>query len=70
MIPMIDTMTIPGAMDAILAVGPVFAITMVAVVSGIIWLVRGTSEELRRVAARDWERGIVKTTTPERRLAA
>src|SRR5262245_11657196 len=56
MVPMIDTMITPGAMDSILAVGPAFALMAVAVVSGMIWFARGTAEELRRLAARDWER--------------
>jgi len=58
MIPMVDTMVFSGVMTALMTVGPAFAGVMIAVIAGAAWLARGTAEELRRVAARDWERGI------------
>jgi hypothetical protein len=57
MVPMIDSlMTAPGTIDAIVSVGPAFVGVLAAVVLGAAWLARQTAEELRRVAARDWER--------------
>jgi hypothetical protein len=70
MVPMIDTLMTPGTMDSMLAVGPAFALAMGAVIAGMVWFARGTAEELRRVAARDWERGTVTTVRTDERLAA
>ncbi len=55
MVPMIDSMMVPGTMNAIMTVGPAFVGTLVATIAGLTWLARGTAEELRRTAARDWE---------------
>jgi hypothetical protein len=71
MIPMIDAMMAPGTMNAIMTVGPAFVGTLVAMVAGLAWLARGTAEELRRTAARDWEARMSFTDpTHSGRLAA
>jgi hypothetical protein len=70
MIPMIDTLVFADMTTALMTVGPAFAGVMIAVVAGAAWLARGTAEELRRIAARDWERGIPTTTATRERLAA
>ena len=70
MIPMIDTMVFSNVTTALVTVGPAFAGVMIAVIAGVAWLARGTAEELRRVAARDWERGIRTTSSTRERLAA
>ena len=64
MIPMIDTMVFADVTTALMTVGPAFAGVMIAVIGGAAMLARGTAEELRRVAARDWERGIPTTAQP------
>ena len=70
MIPMIDTMVFSDLTTTMVTVGPAIAGVMIAVIGGVAWFARGTAEELRRIAARDWERGI-RTTSPTReRLAA
>jgi uncharacterized membrane protein HdeD (DUF308 family) len=70
MIPMIDTMVFSNVTTALVTTGPAFAGVMIAVIVGVAWLARGTAEELRRVAARDWERGIRTTSSTRERLAA
>jgi hypothetical protein len=74
MIPMIDTMVFADATTALITVGPAFAGVMIALVAGLALLARGTTEELRRIAARDWERGIPTTAqasgSSRERLAA
>jgi len=71
MVPMIDTMMAPGTIDAIVTVGPAFLGVLVAVVGGAAWIARGTAEELRRTAARDWEpRTIAIHPADDGRLAA
>ena len=70
MIPMIDTMVFADVTTALVTVGPAFAGVMIAVIAGAAWLARGTAEELRRIAARDWERGIPTTASTRERLAA
>jgi hypothetical protein len=70
MIPIIDTMVFSDVTTALVTVGPAFAGVMIAVIGGAAWLARGTAEELRRIAARDWERGIATTTSTRERLAA
>jgi hypothetical protein len=61
MMPMIDTMVFSDVTTALMTVGPAFAGVMIAMIAGAAWLARGTAEELRRIAARDWERGIPTT---------
>jgi hypothetical protein len=73
MIPMIDAVTMaPGAMEAVLSVGPAFLGIMAATIVGAAWLAQRTTEELRRTAARDWDerRRIETDATPHRPLAA
>jgi hypothetical protein len=70
MIPMIDTMVFANVTTALVTAGPAFAGVMIAVIAGAAWLARGTAEELRRIAARDWERGISTTASSRDRLAA
>ena len=55
MIPMIDTMVVPGLGTAMMVVSPALVGLGIALVAGLAWMVRGTAEELRRVAARDFE---------------
>jgi hypothetical protein len=70
MIPMIDTMVFSGVTTALVTAGPAFVAVMIGVIGGAAWLARGTAEELRRIAARDWERGISTTAATRARLAA
>jgi hypothetical protein len=73
MVPMIDAVTmVPGAAETILSVGPAFLGVMVAMIVGVAWLARRTTEELRRTAARDWDerRRIDTETRPHHPLAA
>jgi hypothetical protein len=58
---MIDTMLAPGTMDAVITVGPAALGVLAALIAGVAWLARSASEELRRSAAREWER---RTATP------
>jgi hypothetical protein len=53
MITMIDTL--PAA-TAALAVGPTTIAVALALLAGFAWMVAGTAEEMRRMAAREWER--------------
>ena len=71
MVPMIDAMTVPGTIDALLTVGPAFVGVMTAIVAGAAWLARRTAEELRKTAAREWETRL-RPTAPAHagRLAA
>jgi len=55
MIPMLDAATVPGLATTVITVGPAVLGVMLALVAGLAWAVSATSEELRRVAARDWE---------------
>ena len=55
MVPMIDTMTVPGLGTAVMVVSPALVGIGIALVAGLAWMVRGTAEELRRIAARDFE---------------
>ena len=68
---MIDLMMAPGTATAVMTIGPAFVGVVAALVAGVAWIVSQTGEELRRVAARDWEARSVGTgcETPER-LAA
>jgi len=61
MIPMIDTMLMAPGATTVLTVGPAFLGVALAMVCGLIWVARKTAEELRRTAARDWERRILST---------
>jgi hypothetical protein len=70
MIPMIDTVVFSDVTTALMTIGPAFAGVTIAVVAGVAWMARGTAEELRRIAARDWERGVSATATTRERLAA
>jgi hypothetical protein len=71
MTPMIDSMMIPGIATALLSIGPAFVGIGIALVAGLAWMVRGTSEELRRMAVRELEaRAPRPTTTEEPALAA
>ena len=62
MIPMIDTMVVPGLGTAVMALSPALLGVGIALVAGVAWMVRGTSEELRRLAARDFEARPVRLT--------
>jgi hypothetical protein len=55
MVPMIDAMVVPGLGMALMAVSPAVLGVGLALVVGIAWMVRGTTEELRRQAAREYE---------------
>ena len=69
MVPMIDTATIPGMTMTLMAFGPAVVGTLVALLGGLAWAVSGTNEELRRMAARDFERRAEPPADPQR-LAA
>ena len=68
--PMIDMMMAPGAATALITVGPAVIGVGCAVIFGVAWMARQTAEELRRVAARDWEIGRIATTKPARQPLA
>jgi len=61
MVPMIDTMLMIPATTTVFTVGPAFLGIALAMVFGLVWVARETAEELRRTAARDWERRITAT---------
>jgi hypothetical protein len=61
MVPMIDTMLMVPATTTVFTVGPALLGVALAMVFGLVWVARETAEELRRTAARDWERRIVAT---------
>ena len=70
MIPMIDMIFVTGQ-TAVVHVSPILLGFGVALVAGAALLARGASEELRRVAAREWDaRNIRVATTDEGRAAA
>jgi hypothetical protein len=71
MIPMIDMMLAPGMAATVISVGPALLGVGLAMVGGVAWLAHATSEELRRIAAREWDvRKVAATTHTARRLAA
>jgi hypothetical protein len=71
MIPMIDMMTAPGMAATVIAVGPALLGVGLALIAGVAWLAHETSEELRRVAAREWDvRKVAAVAHTARRLAA
>ena len=71
MIPMIDMMTAPGTAATVIAVGPALLGIGLALVAGVAWLAHETSEELRRIAAREWDvRNVATAAVTARRLAA
>jgi len=70
MIPMIDMIFVTGQ-TAVMHVSPIFLGFVVVLIAGAGLLARGASEELRRVAAREWDaRNIRVATTDEGRAAA
>lgn len=69
MVPMIDSLLIPGAATTVLSVGPALIGVGLALVAGVVWIARGTAEEIRRTAAREWERTRPIPSHPDR-LAA
>jgi hypothetical protein len=71
MIPMIDPLA-PGMALTVLMVGPGLIGVAIALVAGVVWAGRATAEEMRRMAAREWDARTapVVTTNPDRRLAA
>ena len=71
MVPMIDTMLTVPATATLFTVGPTFLGIALAMVFGLVWVARKTAEDLRRTAARDWERRIAATPiVSQDRLAA
>jgi hypothetical protein len=50
-----DSTAIPGAVTAFATASPLALVILAGAIAGAVWLVRGASEELRRMAARDWE---------------
>lgn len=70
MVPMVDTMMVPGFATSVIAVGPVLVGVVIALVAGIAWLARGTAEELRRQGAREWEARTLRVGPHVDRLAA
>jgi hypothetical protein len=71
MVPMIDSLMIPGTIDAIVTVGPATLGVMAVLAATVAWVARRTSEELRRTAAREWERrNVAALPASSGRLAA
>lgn len=56
MVPIVDTMVMAAGAAELVAVGPIFVAVAAAAIAAAAWLGRGTAEEIRRTAARDWER--------------
>ena len=71
MTPMIDTMMVPGlASTMFMAVGPAMAGVGMALIAGMAWIARGTAEELRRQAARDYDARAIRIAASAERIAA
>jgi hypothetical protein len=71
MIPMIDMMLAPGMAATVISVGPALLGIGLALVAGVAWLAHETSEDLRRIAAREWDlRKVTAATHTARSLAA
>ena len=66
MVPMIDTMWMPGIATAVIAVGPGLVGVGLALVAGLVWMVRGTAEEIQ--PERDLRTRVVRVAAvhPER----
>ena len=71
MVPMIDTMTVPGLTTMVVTMGPAMLGVGMALIAGVAWIARGTAEELRRQAARDYDaRAIRLAANRAERIAA
>ena len=71
MVPMIGSLTAPGVAGVVLSVGPGLVCVTVVFAVAIGWAVRRTAEEFRRIAAREWELRVSRSTpSPGSRLAA
>jgi hypothetical protein len=72
MVSMIDSMTIPGPVGAMVTIGPAVLGVLAVLIVGLAWVARQMAEELRRTAARAWERrgGAHTAPTNHGRLAA
>ena len=70
MVPMIDSFVSPGTIDAIVTIGPALLGAIVVLAATVVWIARQTSEELRRTAAREWERQATLTAPGHRRRLA
>jgi len=58
--------TIYAILVPTLPLGPIFLGFGVALVAGVVLLARGASEELRRVAAREWDARNIRVTGADR----
>ena len=73
MMQLIDPILSPGTATAFVAVGPGFALLTLAAIAVVAWAARKTAEELRKIAARDWERrtlGVIETRPAAARSSA
>jgi hypothetical protein len=71
MVPMIDTAMVPGLATMVISVGPAMVGVGLALIAGVAWIARGTAEELRRQAARDYDaRAIRLAANRVERIAA
>jgi hypothetical protein len=61
MIPFIDTVLMAPGATALVTIGPATLGVAAALIVGVAWMARETAEELRRTAARDWERRAIGT---------
>ena len=64
MMQLIDPFFTPGTASTLVVVGPGFALLALAAIAVVAWAARKTAEELRKIAARDWERrtlGVIET---------
>ena len=66
MMPLIDTMMAPGTAAAMIVVGPAVAGVALALAAAVAWMARATAEQLRRTAAREWERRTLDVAPPAR----
>ena len=69
MAPMIDT-AVPGMAFTILTIGPGAIGTILVLLGGLAWFVRGINDELRRMAAGDRQGGPERRVPEAGRLAA
>jgi hypothetical protein len=71
MVPMIGSLTAPGVAGAVFSVGSGLVFVTVVLAVAIVWGVRRTAEEFRRIAAREWELRVPRSTPSSgNRLAA
>jgi hypothetical protein len=55
MAPILDSMPLPGLATMVVTASPWLLVAGIALVATVAWLVAGAGEELRRIAARDFD---------------